>query len=142
MPTSSFPIPINSSIPSTVKPKPSVQSALPVFSHQQVPAVYIANSRFDAQLFRYVTPLTMLGLAGYIVDYGDKLGYFPSTWQGQSNSSQVFQDLQTLIQLARHRVRKVNNYNQLQLGKWAKKWLIAGEATPLVDMLKKLVDTV
>jgi hypothetical protein len=142
MQESNLPSVITNTIAANNKSKPSIHSALPVFSRAQTPAVYIANSRYDAILFCYSTPLTLLGLTGYIVDYGNQIGFFPSTWQGQPNTSQLFQDLQTLIQLAQHRLRNPKNYNALQLGKWSAQWIIAGENLQLIDMLKKLINAI
>ncbi|NNM58247.1 MAG: hypothetical protein HKM04_00310 [Legionellales bacterium] len=112
---------------------------LPAFSSEQEPSVYIENTRFDAKKFKYEQPFVMLGKAGFFVDYGYRLAYFPSTWQGLPNPSFRFQDMQTLCHFAENRSRKENDFDIPQLGLWSNNWHIAGTDEHLVRQLERYI---
>jgi hypothetical protein len=116
----------------------TLAEVLPTFSNTEIPPVYIENTRFDARCFEYAQPLTHLGKAGFIVDYGYRLGYFPSTWQGQPNRSLTFQDLQQLFEIAKSRMRNIKDFNHSQLGRWSINWRIDGNHAELIAMVKKI----
>ncbi len=118
--------------------RPSLHEVLPTFSATEIPPVYLENTRYDAQLFVYQQPLTELGEAGYIVDYGYRLGYFPSTWQGQPNRSLLFKDLQWLFDIAAMRQRNDRDFNHPQLGRWSRQWKIGGSDEALLAMANKI----
>ena len=118
--------------------KLDLRDFLPRFNQKQQPPVFIQNTRFDALHFQYEKPYVLLGQAGFLVDYGYRLGYFLSTWQGQINLSLRFQDLKQLLQLAEQRTRQKDNFNYPQLGLWNEVWLFGGEDSELVIMLEKM----
>lgn len=114
-----------------------IRDYLPTFSEEQEPLLFVENTRFDAQQFKYNNPFVMLGKAGFIVDYGYCLAYFPSTWQGLPNASFRFQDLQTLLSFAENRTRSENDFNTAQVGFWSSNWRIDGSDAHLVQQFKK-----
>lgn len=118
--------------------QPDIRSHLPSFTADSQPQVYLQNSRFDAKKFDYEQPYVILGKSGFLVDYGYRLGYFASTWQGQPNLSLRYQDFKLMLQLAYRRTRHEDDFNHLQLGLWDSIWLIDGEDAALVEQLNKI----
>lgn len=132
-----YPVP-NNMPPFMVAKKLEIKDFLPQFNYQQIPAVFIQNTRFDAGKFNYKTPYVVLGQAGFLVDYGFQLGYFNSTWQGQTNPGLRFQDLNQLLQFAAQRTRNDHDFNSPQLGLWSEHWQIGGDDALLVGQLQKM----
>lgn len=115
-----------------------IRKYLPEFAVDSEPLVYLQNPRFDASIFCYQQPYVIIGKSGFLVDYGYRLGYFASTWQGQCNPSLRFQDLKLMLQLAARRTRNSQDYNLKQKGLWDGNWNINGTNPVLVEQLTKM----
>lgn len=121
--------------------KLNLREFLPEFSENNSPLVFIENTRFDAKKYCYPKPYVMIGNTGFLVDYGYRIGYFSSTWQGQINQSLRFQDLKLLVNLAKKRTREKHDYNARQLGLWDSNWAVGGCDEYLIKQFGQLVAT-
>jgi hypothetical protein len=118
--------------------QPDIRGHFPIFTADSQPLVFIKNTRFDAKSFSYEKPYVILGKSGFLVDYGDLLGYFASTWQGQPNLSLRYHDFKLMLLLAQKRTLNTSNFNDKQMGFWDENWSIGGIDAALVEQLNKI----